>query len=409
MRLREIVRQLREAVEPSWLVRAETELAYLIASRLPRSRPRTGRKLLLAPFLKGSRGDEALLLGAVAAAGGELIILSDRPNRRLRAVLPPGHRVWTVFGLLYALPPFSFIATLILLIRVRAADSFTVVGADVLDGAYWLGPSLRRILIPIALSKIGVRTEIVGFSWRANSSPECETAIQETSGLVKLTARDELTVGRLQALGVDEVSVGVDCALALFGRRYRPEPELLRWISQQRESGRKILVLGPNGQTLYRKAELQVLLDLIRRADQSWSLAVVPMDERFFAFDRARSKSIEKLALQTGVPVFVTRKDTGVEGLIGSLSRVDAIVTFRMHLAILGLTSGTPCIGIEYNDKFQGVFRAFGVEELVVKRENLVADVPRVFRHMATQLDSFSHTVRMASKRILFPLTGGLQ
>ena len=47
---------------------------------------------------------------------------------------------------------------------------------------------------------------------------------------------------------------------------------------------------------------------------------------------------------------------------------VEFCITARMHIAITALSKGVPTIGFEYQDKMHGIFKKFGVEELVCNK-----------------------------------------
>ncbi|AFK52117.1 hypothetical protein TMO_0278 [Tistrella mobilis KA081020-065] len=49
-----------------------------------------------------------------------------------------------------------------------------------------------------------------------------------------------------------------------------------------------------------------------------------------------------------------------LKGLAGIL---DGIVTGRMHLAIGSLGQGTPTVSVTYQDKFEGLYRHFGLPD----------------------------------------------
>lgn len=335
-----------------------------------------------------------MLLGSLATTGKNTIVLSQRPNTRLRKLIPSGTMVWMVPGLLYAIPPFSFAATLLLLLRSRACGVFTVVGADLLDGAYWVGPSVRRLLIPAALARLGVSSEIVGFSWRRDPAPQCARALLECATAVSLRPRDEMTLERLRALGITGAKEGIDLALGIVREDQDSNTEFLDWAQNQCHGGKKILAFGPNGQTLARLAEIDALLNLVYSDSDSWALAIVPMDERFAAFDRTRAKFIAKRAQRMGITTFVFSRRTSVRELIASLEMVDAVFTFRMHLAVLALGVGVPSIGVDYNDKFKGIFRHFGVEEFVIDHPDLLNKAAEVWTTLQGRYAEVAATIR---------------
>lgn len=387
-------------VEPYSLLRAEVAVARAIVARLPRLVPELPHtRLLLTPFPEGSRGDEALLLGSLGIAKGNAIVLSHRPNRRLRGLVTFPFRSWLVPGLIYSVPPFSFVSTFVFLLRARRCGVLTVVGADLLDGAYWVGPSVRRWLLPAALSSLGVAVEVVGFSWPSQPHPDCRRAMLESAPSLTLRPRDDISLKRLHSLGITHASAGTDVALGIEPTTHSAGKNFNRWVDEQRGAGRRILALGPNGHTLSSGGDADLLSSLLKTNSHPWALLLVPMDERFFAADRRRATALERRARRAGIPVFTLSRGASVRELIASVRQVDAVLTFRMHLAVLAFHAGVPSIGVDYNDKFHGVFRHFDVEEYVIPHASLLSDVGRVWKSLSESLEDLTHRVRIAGQR----------
>ena len=392
---------MRSLLEPEWLITAEISLARFLVKLLPRVRRQTrGLRLLLTPFPKGSRGDEALLLGSLDASSEPLVVLAHRPLAALRRLVSRPHRVWVIPGLLYAFPPLSFFSSFLFLLRARRAATFTLVGADLLDGAYWQGPSLRRILLSSALVDLGVTVEVVGFSWPIEPDVLCEKALASIAHRVTLKPRDAVSARRLVERGIPVTSTGADVALGIV--RIPPEPpsDVDKWLKEQFSEGRRVLAAGLHGHLLPLKTDRVSLSSLLKSETQPWALLLVPMDERFFAGDRKRARAIARWARGANIPVFVLGRQTSVRDLLAILSRVTAVVAFRMHMSILAFRVGVPCMGVDYNDKFVGTFGHFDTEEYVIPRDQLAHQLSHVWPSFLDSLEDVRHRVRMSLPRV---------
>lgn len=398
---RKSLTKLRSLLEPEWLIHAEISCARAVARKLPRIRRQTGTThLLLTPFPRGSRGDEALLVGSLDSSREPLVVLAHRPLRALRRLVARPHRVTTIPGLIYALPPLSFLASLLFLARGRRAASLTVVGADLLDGAYWQGPSLRRILLSGALADLGVRVEVIGFSWPLNPDPACHRALASVADRISLRPRDSLATRRLVDSGISVNETGADVALGITTIPSEPPPEVARWLSDQALQGRRVLAAGLHGHLLPVETDVVSLSSLLKSEQQSWALLLVPMDERLFAGDRRRANALARWARHAGIPVCVVGRQTSVRDLLAILSRVSGVLAFRMHLSILAFRVGTPCIGVDYNDKFAGTFEHFDSEDYVIPRDQLSPQLANVWSSFRDSTEDLRHRVTMSLPRV---------
>jgi polysaccharide pyruvyl transferase WcaK-like protein len=48
------------------------------------------------------------------------------------------------------------------------------------------------------------------------------------------------------------------------------------------------------------------------------------------------------------------------------VAELDLVVSGRMHLVIAALGAGVPAAGIPYQNKFEGLFRHFGLDDVIV-------------------------------------------
>jgi colanic acid/amylovoran biosynthesis protein len=81
--------------------------------------------------------------------------------------------------------------------------------------------------------------------------------------------------------------------------------------------------------------------------------------------DRAAITPLLTRLLERAVPVEVVDTEGNLAPYIASLAENRVFIACRMHACILALTAGTPTIGLAYQPKFFGTFRALSLEEWV--------------------------------------------
>lgn len=369
--IRIFARFVRSFLEPAWLIHLEAKVSYFVVRilKVDAALPKKER-IVLTPFLDGSRGDEALLKGALAAPPSPSTVVCKWPaTRHSRAVKHPHQKVF-IPGILYGLPPFSFFASIRFIWIATNYKRLSVVGADVLDGNYWRGPSLRRILLSEAAMKLGLEVEIVGFSWPADFDSHCMKALSKIDKTVALVPRDAVSARRLIDLDVNISRVAPDLAFCIPNQTTQLSVEVERWISKCSSMKKPIIALGLNSANLGHKISLARLAYLIQNSCPGYAVLLTPMDERIFAGDRRASNRFALEAARLGLETFTIANETSVEELISILRLTSFSITFRMHLAVLTFLAENASIGIEYAGKFRGLYGLFNLETLVLSKEN---------------------------------------
>src|SRR5690606_21106728 len=89
---------------------------------------------------------------------------------------------------------------------LEGAASFSVIGADVIDGAYSYRRSVQRITAAMYAARAGVDTRILGFSWNERPDPRAAEALREAARAgVRVLVRDPVSERRLRAVVGDGV------------------------------------------------------------------------------------------------------------------------------------------------------------------------------------------------------------
>ena len=125
--------------------------------------------VLLAPAGGGNIGDQALVDAFIENVDGRVSVICRRPSDY--AIDDERVRVVPLLSLVYgdlighARDMRAFRELL------RTATSFSVVGADVMDGGYGYRASANRANLARRVAEVGIDSRILGFSWNGSPHP----------------------------------------------------------------------------------------------------------------------------------------------------------------------------------------------------------------------------------------------
>jgi len=315
------------------------------AAVTPHGRPRHRRTLLVAPAGPGSEGDALLLAGMAITVGSPTYVdqpPGDRPWSSLetgtRALLARAARVPRPVGRGYTWA------------AARPWNGAWFVGADVFDGAY--GDQTIAIVDRLdALRRAGVRTGVIGFSWRPRPLPTVLDRVRRSAPDTLFVARGDHSAERFRAATDRECHVAPDLSWAA----------LLAEI----DAGAVPPVEGANvprlGVNLSRPVVQQTrpqgrdpLVDVVtrvaaRRRAEGFALSLISHDERPEVSD---IKVLTPVARALDLPPSDLQMVRGA-ALRRRIAACDIVVTGRMHLGISALAHGVPVVGLAYLDKFE--------------------------------------------------------
>ena len=136
-------------------------------------------------------------------------------------------------------------------------------------------------------------------------------------------------------------------------------PRLEEWLDS---SDKKVIGLNLHGDFKEgNEAAYEAMRTFIRQYSSAYRFLFIPHDSR-----KDDYSLLARLAEGTDGDIYITKElDSGYEKSV--LSRLFFVVTGRMHLAILSLSAGVPCIAIAYNGiKAIGTFEHWGLSDYVV-------------------------------------------
>ncbi|MDI9894218.1 polysaccharide pyruvyl transferase family protein [Rhodococcus sp. IEGM 1381] len=335
--------------------------------RLITRRPAEARcHILVVGPGSGSVGDQAMFEAFANNVSGNVVVLmrdaTVLTNGNTRQ--PDGSSFIEMPSLLYGnLPNFlkDLVRTLILTIK---SDTVSVVGADVMDGAYSRRASIRRFQVPFILSFAGLDARVLGFSWNESPPEDVTRKMRAVSKRVALYARDPLSAERLRANGGLNVHMVADLAFLVQGDPAAIEQQdgLELWLREQRQAKRTVAIVNLSSTLAGKFDQLGLFVPLIAgKLDNNFAFILLPHDSR-------GDQSDEKLAaiahemLDFDPRVFVVNHIVPPAHVAGIASKADFVLTGRMHLAILSATACTPSLSISYQGKVEGLYRMLELE-----------------------------------------------
>lgn len=347
------------------------------------------RFLILDLSTEGSLGDDAMIIGSI-------LYLKEKGYKHIGVLSAHGRSDWNGYpeslkegielkflnvdsnwgkGDLYL--EFLGIA--------KNYTDFLVPGADIMDGYYSQISPLVKLRLARLADAVGMQCSILGFSFN-NAPHESSVALfKALNKNINVCLRDPYSKGRFEQYTGREVNLVADLAFLL-------KPSLsssklsskIEWIEKRKQEGRIIIGINANrllAQKLGKTTPLELatmfadIVEKLFHQRNDLAFVLIPHDYRAdstFPSDNGLaslihdkvSGNLQELCLT--FPEFKLR----APDIKYICKHLDFVVTSRMHLAIACLGVCTPVLGIAYQNKFEGLYSYFEVEELVTCPEN---------------------------------------
>jgi polysaccharide pyruvyl transferase WcaK-like protein len=327
---------------------------------------------VILPASFGSMGDDALRAGTLAGA----IAL----DRKVRLWVPGSVDNWPHEplqpGVITSVDALRIGDTGFLNGPARRTfgDSDTVVvGADTMGGNYLHGFLAYRVSALREAARRGRHSKLVNFSMGSRPTRTALNLLRSLPQEVELWARDEGSRARTADFLNREVQLAPD-----IGALAKPTPSEEATRIMTRHESRPFVTLVPNAhfETLgwYTHEELvRFWAELAASLMPQFQIVILPHDVRPRPGDIAMSHEIAKRVTeltQSSVSVFVPKSAGEAKYL---LRQSAGVISARMHACVGALSSGVPCVGIEYLNKFVGQFTWFGSLGEVVPLESSIS------------------------------------
>ena len=357
-----------------FLVSAVRNYVRIYRQLLPR---RQGEILVAPPASTGSLGDQALLQGLYDG-------LSRKWNCRLRQVLLPNYEAIQlqngesptidVYG--------SSLSDLWLLLALRNARLFCVLGADVIDGRYDEGQALYYLHALDLAASAGVPSRLLGFSFSENPNLRVVDRFKSLAAEIVCCARDPESRKRFTEFTGREAMQVADLAFQVTAKAESASAlNALEWIRHVNQDGARVIALNANVLTNLSDPErvkiaYVELINELAAKDSSLRFVLVPHDFRGKESDHlCHLRIIADLDDMAKKHTFLLEPPIHAWDAKAVAAASDLVVTGRMHFAIAALGSGVPAIGIGYMGKFEGLLDYFELKSLLITPRSAYNDL----------------------------------
>ena len=333
-----------------------------ISLRTRPGRPPGETAVLIAPPGRGNIGDQALVEAFVEALSSPVIVVV----RAAEDIDVPPHlaermSILPLPALIYGTAIGRGRDARKLAVALRGAGSISIVGADIMDGAYVPRASVNRASLGERLAVLGWPVRVIGFSWNSAPLPSALAALVRADAAgVRLLVRDPLSAARARA---DGLSVR-DTADVVFLATSKDD-SIIHELTQG-EPYALVNASGLVGADDGLLAQYDGIIGALR--ERGLRVIVLPHVSRPGADDLPLCTAISERAQTaegpavTLVPRLLTPPQ--VRGLAGSAT---VVVTGRMHLAVMSLMSGTPAITVSTQGKVEGLMDLFDAPQFCVE------------------------------------------
>ncbi|HBR68764.1 MAG TPA: hypothetical protein DEA55_05240 [Rhodospirillaceae bacterium] len=322
-----------------------------------------GKQLIIPPATPGSLGDAAMISAtvrflrqqeaeSVALVYGKRWELDEKIDRRIAAE-----------RFFYKGSP---IQRSLLFSRIQKISGIFLIGADIIDGSYSPLSVQRRLTLLDRAARLGKKATILGASYSKSPEKGARDTLRSLPENVVICARDPISYKRMEESLDRPIRQTAD--VAFLARSYPEHPiaqKASEWISARKKAGDEVFALNANylhfsKDNTVQNALTEVLKTLMRDAR---SVLLIPHDVRFNQPDQKLLETIANSLSPSYKERIYMLPPESPGAIKAALSEVDFLITGRMHAAILALGTGTPAFCFTYQDKFEGLYSLFGLQD----------------------------------------------
>lgn len=287
-------------------------------------------------------------------------------------------------------------------LKMAQYEKIYLLGADLMDGFYSDYVTFKIVQLMDMAAKSGLESSILGFSFNDKPTPTVINLLKRLSPKVKLYARDSVSYERLISIINHPVNLVADLAFLLEKETNSDNlSSLITWINEEKKSK---LLIGINANSLFiekidnitKEDLIQAYINLINNLLNHYKnvgFIFLPHDFRPLKNSRVSDfslaeeilKNLDQNTQQICQIVPKTIKASQMKYLV---SKLDFVVSSRMHLAIACLGVNTPVLTITYQGKFAGLFKHFEIDNLTLTIDDLLKNSPEVINCYYNAIDS---------------------
>lgn len=365
-----------------------SDRASLLAARFLRAsaQPMSARHIILAPTGGGNIGDQALIEAAFKALEGPITVVGTTPDSlTIPAVDRDRVQFQPASGFIYFPPLLRFLDAMRLARLTSSGKTFSVVGADLMDGVYNPGASLARSSALWLAAKQGIPSVLLGCSWAEAAVPSCARALLRAGAAgAQLNFRDAISQDRALRQGISMAALTSD--IVFSDDSTDEQHSLHEFFEQARSAGRQVALVNASGLVGKKVDQAQEYVAIINELlERNFSVVILPHVFRATGDDLEECKKISDLFASSSQVILVEAMLP--PSAVRSLCRdADLVITGRMHLAVMALGRGVVPITLGTHGKVEGLYRHFkGLNFCVEPRAGFGSEVARLIPEAATQ------------------------
>jgi len=279
------------------------------------------------------------------------------PARRTHPV-----RVVVLPRLVGGLPTLRIRTIFTYCLLLRNAASVSVVGADIMDGGYDRRESIFRSRALVIAARFRVPGRVLGFSWNGLADRLTVKSLRRASKSAMLYARDPVSHARLCSDNMSNLELAADAAFVLL--KDEADEGLHRWLS--RSPTAPLAIVNASGlimQSMDLTDDYVAIVQSLLAKD--YRVVLLPHVLRNGDDDRLACGAIADRV--THPDVYLVDRKLSPGSISWLASQADIAVSGRMHLGILAMNRGIPCITLSTQGKVEGLLQMFDLPALCVQ------------------------------------------
>lgn len=336
--------------------------------------------LVIPASAYGSLGDEAMLLSVMYKlndSGFKNIWVALYEDVERQIYEKHGYRVLNLSK--YFNLETEYLGALPYLKALAGFDYVALIGADVLDGKYSESRSIKRLDLVWLAALYGCKSAIFGFSWNADAvSPRLINRLCRVASKAVLHSRDPASAERITMLTGYSPCLVADLAFSLPITENGWSSKATLWIDERKKNGRIPIVVNLNknkNANIYMEDAVDFwssMLTTIFEKIPLIDILFVPHDYRTGNEDTFFMENvIERLEKKFSDRHILINEIITPSQVKTIVSKVDFVLTGRMHLGIAALGVGTPTVFVDYQGKVEGLLTLFDISGVSLDKNYL--------------------------------------
>lgn len=390
--------RLRSIFSFGEVISCEILLQLFIFGRLLSSESRCGN-VLIAPPGGGNIGDQAMVDSFLQNSSRKCTVVVRSRSDFVEATYMRrnGTECIELPRLLYSSGLPFFREYLRLLSVIARSESVSIIGADIMDGAYNLKASVRRSCVARAGVSLTGNSRVIGFSWNGEASRVARFSLRRAGSKgAKLFLRDPVSFSRASLDKIPDIHLVSDSVFAL-----QPANDSVRKSAEvlTRLEGKPFVLINASGLISRGLPQVDSYLSVLREvANLGYTPVLVPHVVRANGDDLEICREIASVSA-FAKPVLVDSLLSPHE-IRNLCEHASFVVTGRMHLGVISLSVAKPAIIVGTQGKVEGLMDFFGIGELLVTpTPNLGDDICSAIRHLVGNREEVDGVISEALTR----------